>query len=76
MTVNCHWIRNFSDSVPYGSTFVSMPGAECEYEGEAEVDDKCSEDCPGYKEALPFDDPPEPDLDDTPFGLRLGGYND
>lgn len=47
----CKFGRHFSDSVPYGSTWISMPGFECDYDGDKEPLECCEENdkCPCYE---------------------------
>ena len=42
------------DSVPYGSTNVSMPTSDCTYEGDIDISgsDVCGPICPAYKPEL------------------------
>jgi hypothetical protein len=52
--IPCRYGEHYSDSVPmpFGSGNCSMPGFECNYDGDIEIDDDmiCNEDstCPAY----------------------------
>ena len=58
----CVYNKLFYDSVPYGSTYVNMPGSECIYDGDKDISnvDCCDNKCPAYK--------PEP-IDNRPFHI-------